>query len=114
VWRDVGTAQIVVHEPGADLHATVRGRLRAASGAGVEVVYADLPLTHPGTPQAAAILGELGFSFGGIVPLLRDGSDVLRYQRAVDLDVDPGEIHLFGHMAQDLLEYVLARRDAVS
>lgn len=113
IWRDLGAALFIVHEPGADLRDAVRARLRSTAAAGIEVVYADLPLAHPGTAAAAETLATLGFHFGGVIPLLRDGSDALRYQRAPDLDVDTTEIHLLGDMARDLLDYVLARRDAV-
>ncbi len=114
VWRDLGAALLIVHEPGGDLHDAVRSRLRSIRGAGVEVVYADLPLAHPVTPAAGAVLNRLGFSFGGVIPLLRDHGDVLRLQHVGELDVDPSEIELVSTMAKELLAFILDRRDAVS
>ena len=114
VWKDIGAALLVIEEPGADLRDAVRARLRSLRGAGIDVVYADVPLSHPGTPAAGEVLNGLGFVFGGVIPLLRDGGDVLRMQHLGDLDVDPDEIHLLSTMAQDILEYVLERREAVS
>lgn len=111
-WRDIGSALIIVDEPGADLRDVVRARLRSMRGIGIEVVYADLPLAHPGTPAAGAVLNDLGFAFGGVIPLLRDGSDVLRMQHVGDLDVVRDEIQLVSTMAQDLLDFILERRDA--
>ena len=114
VWHDIGAALLVIEEPGADLHDAVRARLRSLRGAGVDVVFGDLPLTHPAAAAAGEVLNRLGFSFGGVIPLLRDRGDVLRMQHLGDLDVDPAEIQLLSTMAQDLLEYVLERREAVS
>jgi hypothetical protein len=104
----------VIEEPGTDLHDEVRARMRSLRGAGIDVVYADVPLQHPATPAAGEVLNQLGFAFGGVIPLLRDGGDVLRMQHLGDLDVDPSQIHLLSTMAQDLLGFVLARREAVS
>jgi serine/threonine-protein kinase RsbW len=114
VWKDIGAALLVIEEPSADLHDAVRARLRSLRGAGVDVVYADVPLAHPAAPAAGEVLNRLGFVFGGVIPLLRNGGDVLRMQHLGDLDVDPAEIHLLSTMAQELLEYVLERREAVS
>ena len=114
VWKDIGAALLVIEEPGADLHDTVRARLRSLRGAGIDVVYADVPLTHPAAPAAGEVLNRLGFGFGGVIPLLRNGGDVLRMQHVGDLEIDPAEIHLLSTMAQELLEFVLERREAVS
>jgi hypothetical protein len=114
VWADLDAALLVVNEPGADLHDVVHSHRRAIGGLGIPVVYADLPLAHPRCAAAGAVLNQLGFTFGGVIPLLRDGTDVLRMQHLGDLDVDPSEIQLMSTMAQELLEFILARRDAVS
>ena len=113
VWADLGVALLVVNEPGDDLRAVVRAQLRTTGGLGIPVVYADLPLAHPGTAAAGEVLNELGFSFGGVIPLLRDGTDVLRLQHLGDLAVDPDEIQLVSTMAQELLAFILDRREAV-
>jgi anti-sigma regulatory factor (Ser/Thr protein kinase)/RimJ/RimL family protein N-acetyltransferase len=114
VWRDLGSALLVVTEPGVDFREAVHTRLRSLGGAGIQVVYADLPLAHPATPTAGAILNDLGFEFGGVIPLLRYGSDVLRLQHLGDLAVDRDEIQLVSTMAHELLDFILERREAVS
>jgi serine/threonine-protein kinase RsbW len=113
-YADVGLGLLEVHRPGADLGVVVHDRLRSLRTAGIDVVYADLPLGDPGTPAAAESLAALGFCFGGVIPLWRgEGADVLRYQHVADVDVLPDEIEILSDMGKELLAYVLERRDAV-
>jgi serine/threonine-protein kinase RsbW len=114
VWADLDTALLVVNEPGADLRDVAHAHRRAMGGLGIPVVYADLPLAHPRCAAAGAVLSGLGFTFGGVIPLLRDGTDVLRMQHLGDLEVDPSEIQLVSTMAKELLAFILARREAVT
>jgi hypothetical protein len=114
VYGDIGLALLDITCAGHDLHAVALDRLRSLRTAGIDVVYADLPLDDPTTPAAADELSRLGFSFGGVIPLWRGaGGDVVRYQHVGDIDVQADEIEILSDMGKELLTYVLERRDAV-
>ncbi|MEX2254400.1 MAG: GNAT family N-acetyltransferase [Acidimicrobiia bacterium] len=114
VYGDIGLALLDITCAGHDLHAVALDRLRSLRTAGIDVVYADLPLDDPTTSAAADELSRLGFSFGGVIPLWRGaGGDVVRYQHVGDIDVQADEIEILSDMGKELLTYVLKRRDAV-
>src|SRR5262249_41516876 len=56
----------------------------------VEAVYAELPLTDPGTPAVATELETFGFGFLGVAPCFSPRGDVLRMAYLVQpLQRDP-------------------------
>ncbi len=99
---------IVVDTAGDDVVDLVDRHRRELCAAGMELVYAELPLGDPGAAAAVDGLVERGFFYGGVIPELRDG-DVLRLQY-LDVDVDPTVLHLYSDEAERLLAYTLADR----
>ena len=81
-------ANILVRRVGKDTVQQVRTVHRELCGSRqVEVVYLELPLTEPGTPEACQALESDGFFFSGVAPLYFPEGDVLRLQFLnVDLD----------------------------
>jgi len=62
-----------------------------ADGHRAEVVYIDVPLTHPGCPAAVDRLRDRGFVFGALLPGSAD-AEYLRMQRVPTDRVTPGAI----------------------
>ena len=106
--RPRALATLEVATVGADAAHVIGGHRRALCAAGVEVVYAELPLDDPGTPMAVEALREQGFAWGGVIPDLR-GTDVLRLQY-LDVEVDTEIIQLYTDDARRLLAFTLADR----
>jgi hypothetical protein len=113
VRADLGHAVLTLDEVGHDLASAVRDRVSTVARGGIEVVYADIPLDRPDASWAADVVAAEGFIFSGILPLARQGVDLVRYQRLGTTPVDPADIHLKHPFGPDLLEYVLAQRAAL-
>jgi serine/threonine-protein kinase RsbW len=106
--RPRGLATVVVQRAGGDLVEVIDRQRRALCAAGSEIVYAELPLSDPGSAVAVDDLVDRGFFYAGVIPELRNG-DVLRLQY-LDVDVDPTVIQLYSDEARRLLEMTLADR----
>jgi RimJ/RimL family protein N-acetyltransferase len=106
-------ASIDVHAAGADLADAVAERLRRLRRAGIDIVHADLPLSHPTTPAACAALEGLGFFFAGVAPVDDAAGFRLRLQHMADVEVVRDDIVVASEFGAELLDYVLeARPDA--
>ena len=108
VDRPRSLATLEVQRVGADAVDEIDRRRRALCAAGTEVVYVELPLEDPGTPDVAEGLRDRGFAYAGFVPELRD-VDVLRLQY-LDVEVDTGIIQLYSDDARRLLAFIEADR----
>jgi predicted N-acetyltransferase YhbS len=74
--------RFAAHAPPRRLQASFVMGLEAA---GTRVLWADVPVEHPGAPAVLEQLRELGLGFAAYLPLGGpDGEDVLRYQRYLD------------------------------
>lgn len=104
---DHDQATILVEVPGADTVDVVGPLLRRLCVERVDTVYADLPLSQPGTAHAAASLEDLGFSFGGIFPNRRVDGDVLRLQYLNNVDPHTDDIVVASEFGERLRAYVL-------
>jgi len=60
----------------------------------LHVIFVDLPLDDPATPEATPQLREAGFVLAGLMPLFHQERDYLRLQRPlVPLDLDLIQTH---------------------
>lgn len=103
-------ASVDVHKAGDDLAAEVAKRLRRFRRAGIEVVQADLPLSHATTPSACTALEELGFSFAGVAPVDDEAGFRLRLQHLPDVEVVRDDITVVSEFAEELVDYVISER----
>ena len=116
VRQDHNLAFLKVEEPGADLGNVVRLRVRELCLHRVDCIYVDLPLSHPATAQGGALLGELGFFFGGIVPEAQaraTSGDVLRLQYLNNIEINPNEVHTASDFGRELLDLILRQKDSL-
>jgi anti-sigma regulatory factor (Ser/Thr protein kinase) len=104
--REERLGEIHVEKIGSDSSAEVRrGRRDLCEIGGAEVVFLDLPLAQPGTPDICAAAEEDGFIYCGIKPHFAPDGDYLRMVYLnVDLDLD--RIQLFSPFAEQLLAYI--------
>ncbi len=99
-------ANILVRRVGKDTVQQVRTVHRElCRGQQVEVVYLELPLTEPGTPEACQALESEGFFFSGVAPLYFPEGDVLRLQ-FLNVDLDTSVLQIESPFARSLLAYV--------
>ena len=111
VRRDHNVAFLRVAEPGADLGALVRARLRELCLHRVDCVYVDLPLCHPATQSTGSPLVELGFFFGCVIPEAAEGGgDVLRLQYLNNVEVGPGDVSTASPFGGELLSLIFDQR----
>lgn len=119
--RGLGLGSIRVLYAGADVPAEIReARRDLCEIAGAQVVYLDLPLAQPGTPDLCRAAEEEGFFFGGLGPCFAPdpaepgrGSDVLRLQY-LNAPLDPTQIQVANPFGQELLAYVSREWDRVT
>jgi hypothetical protein len=103
-------ANILVRRVGKDTIERVRIAHRDLCRANqVEVVYLELPLTEPGTPEVCEAVEEEGFFFSGIAPLYFPEGDVLRLQ-FLNVDLDTSVLQIESPFARSLLTYVEEER----
>jgi hypothetical protein len=107
---DHDLASIDVHAAGADLTDAVAERLRSLRRSEIQVIHADLPLSHPTTPAACEALEALGFSFAGVAPVDDADGFRLRLQHLPDVEVVRDDIVLASEFGEELLDYVLKVR----
>jgi len=100
-------AVIHVYEPGADLVEEVRAVRHHLFHHGLDAVYIDLPLEHPGTALVTDQVKELGASFAGVFPNTRADGDVLRMQSLHKHCIEPGEVQVASDHGNELLAFVL-------
>jgi len=112
VRRDHNLAFVRVLEPGEDLLELVRARLRELCLHRLDVIYVDLPLSHPATRACGGRLEELGFFFGGILPELLNG-DVLRLQYLNNVEIERGDVSTASDFGEELLNLIFEQRDAL-
>jgi hypothetical protein len=112
VRRDHNLAFVRVLEPGEDLLELVRSRLRELCLHRLDVIYVDLPLSHPAARTCGGRLEELGFFFGGILPELLNGG-VLRLQYLNNVEIERGDVSTASDFGEELLNLIFEQRDAL-
>jgi anti-sigma regulatory factor (Ser/Thr protein kinase) len=103
-----GMAEIGVNQPGRDLAAQVKAQLGELRSGRIDVIYLDIALAWPSTPQLVADLEALGFSFCGVYPEKHRDGDLLRLHYLNNQRIDPALIMIASDMGQALLDYGLA------
>ncbi len=101
-----GRAFMKVVSYGSDLEDLVLYRLEELCLRKMDVIFIDLPMSHPATQRYCASLEMMGFFFSGIIPELGDG-DHLRLQYLNNVDISSEKPALFSDFAKDLYAYVL-------
>jgi hypothetical protein len=107
------SAFIRVEEPGADTVQLIRHAKREIiERSHVEAVYAELPLSDPGTPAIADELESAGFGFLGVGPHFSQRGDILRLAYLVEpLQREP--IKTANAFTGELVDYALAEQARV-
>ncbi len=95
------TAIIVVKSFGKDFSERIRKKISIFRKKNIKSVFVDLPLDNPFTVQASEKLKNLGFVFGGVMPLFHRGKDYLRLQLPMT-EFDFSKIHVFSEIAKSL------------
>jgi anti-sigma regulatory factor (Ser/Thr protein kinase) len=115
VQCDAGGAKafIRVSQAGDDtVHAIRHAKRRLIERAHAELIFVELLLSDPATPQIAASLEAAGFGFCGVAPQFSPQGDVLRLAYLVEpLKRDP--IKTYEPFAGELVDYVLADQQRV-
>ncbi len=111
VQTEANRAFVRVTQYGADLEELVRFRLRELCLRHIDVIYLDLPLSHPATQGFCASMEMLGFFFAGIIPEIFDG-DVLRLQYLNNVNVDLEEVQIASDFGKELFAYVIKAKKA--
>jgi hypothetical protein len=102
-------AYIKVIQYGTDFEGLIKFRLDEIRSRHIELIYLDLPLSHPSTPKICAGMEMLGFFFGGIIPELQEG-DILRLQYLNFANVDYQNIQIATDFGQELYNYITKSR----
>ena len=111
--RSWGTGEIRVRRVGADTAAEIRrARRDLCETAGAEVVYLDLPLSQPGTPDLCVAAEADGFFFSGVGPCFAPDGDVLSLQY-LNVELDIARLQVASPAGQQLVEYVASERTRV-
>ena len=108
-----GSAVIRVVEPGHNLASLLRDQRDELKLGRIEVIYLDIALHWPATPNLVQQAEELGFSFCGIYPEKHIDGDLLRLHYLNNLRIDPSRIVTINEMGKDLLDYTLAETKRV-
>jgi len=98
------TAIIDVRRYGKDFYSRLQTKTTELSKKNFNVLYMDLELRDPFTPEAVLMAADLGFFFSGLLPDFSDG-DVLRLQRYTTR-VSYDEIHTSSAFGAELTEYI--------
>jgi hypothetical protein len=101
-------SRIAVHEVGHDFRARLYDLERQALAKNVVVLQVCLSLTQPWAGEAADILREQGYFFGGLLPRWLDGDGLLLQKLFCPPAFD--DIVLLSDVAKELLEVIKADR----
>jgi serine/threonine-protein kinase RsbW len=78
----------------------------------IECIYADLPLFSKQSGVLGAQLRKMGFFFGGVIPVLRDG-DILRMQYLNNVEISRDDIAIASDFGRTLLDFIFEDRTSV-
>jgi anti-sigma regulatory factor (Ser/Thr protein kinase)/GNAT superfamily N-acetyltransferase len=108
-----GSSVIKVIEPGRNFASLLRTQRDELKTGKIEVIYLDIALHWPATPDLVQQAEELGFSFCGIYPEKHEDGDLLRLHYLNNLRINPTRIVTINEMGKDLLDYTLAESKRV-
>ena len=98
-------ALITVERYGEDLIESVHAMADGLQNEDIHVLYIDLPLDDPATPQFVPKLRGAGFVFSGLMPLFHHERDYLRLQ-LLFTQIDLDQIVLYSDMAQTIRKQI--------
>lgn len=101
-----GRASILIKQYGPDVLEQVQAQLQELRGQGLSCIYLDLPLSDPATAAQGAAFEDLGFIFGGVLPEMLPGQDVLRLQFLNAPPSDLDAVRTASDQGQELFEFV--------
>lgn len=97
---------ISVHSIGADTPAEIRQAQRVMLETGsAEVIYLELPLSHPSTPTLADQAEAAGFFFSAVGPCFARTGDALRLQYLA-VPLDPAQLQIVNPFGSELRDYI--------
>ncbi len=102
---DKGFSLFIVREYGKDFIKRIKKQFDTLQDKGIKAFFIDLPLDKPYTKYITDELNQIGFFFGGIMPLFHKEKDYLRLQY-IDLEFQPDWIHVYSDMAKRLKKFV--------
>ena len=109
---DAGT--IRVRQTGSDTLAEIRrARDDLFQVTGADVVFLELPLAQPGTPELCERAEGIGFFFAGVGPSFAESGDALILQ-CLNVDLNASLVQLANPLAKQLLQYIEEERARVS
>ncbi|MDZ7716769.1 MAG: GNAT family N-acetyltransferase [Balneolaceae bacterium] len=75
-------ALIVIKKYGSDFYSVLAEMLKSLDEQeNLNVIYLDLPLENPSTPQQFKVVEKMGFIYSGLAPLFHQENDFLRLQK---------------------------------
>jgi anti-sigma regulatory factor (Ser/Thr protein kinase) len=109
--REERLGEIQVRKVGNHSAAEVRrARRDLCEIGGAEVVFLDLPLAQPGTPDLSEAAEKDGFIYSGVQPSFASDGDYLRLVY-LDVDLDLSNIQIFSPFGEELLAYIRKEMD---
>ncbi len=102
-----GVIQVHVQTPGSDLPECIAKLHQQFRLEGLEVMYVDLPLDNPAAALLIEDLRSQGLFYGGII-MERGGTDKLRLQRLINVNIKPDAAVLTDDYGKRLLDFVIS------
>jgi anti-sigma regulatory factor (Ser/Thr protein kinase)/N-acetylglutamate synthase-like GNAT family acetyltransferase len=117
---DNKTATVVIEDYGTDLVELISGLSVSLREEGINTIYVDMPLDHPGTKTAARELDENQFLFCGLMFFFHKDRDYLRMQHTTSV-LDMSQIFVHSDMAKTIkrriekeMQWIMKSTDASS
>jgi serine/threonine-protein kinase RsbW len=104
---DESRAFLNIAEYGQDIVELVKFRFKELCTQKIEIIFIDLPLSHPATATICPALELLGFFFCGIIPQKQQG-DMLRLQYLNNVQINLEAIVVVSDFGQELFRYISA------
>src|SRR5262249_5147089 len=109
VERSQQYALIRVRTVAADSAAEIARLHESCRDSGAEVVFLELPLSQPRTPELCRAAESTGFFFSGVAPLFAADGHALRLQ-CLNVELDESLVQIESPFGKELLRYVAAER----
>ena len=105
IHYDNKTAIVVVSDYGDDLEELVAKLTASAREEGLNTVFFDLPLEHPGTALAVNAFEKQQYVFGGLMFMYHGDKDYLRLQYTSS-PIDMNMVYVYSDMAREIKRQV--------
>jgi anti-sigma regulatory factor (Ser/Thr protein kinase)/N-acetylglutamate synthase-like GNAT family acetyltransferase len=101
IQYDNKTANVLIEDYGADLEEMIAKLTASAREEGLNTVFFDLPLDHPGTTLATSAFEKQQYVFGGLMFMYHKERDYLRMQYT-STPVDMSMVYVYSDMAREI------------